>query len=170
MEFLVPNYSCLQNPWLGGYRPQIHVLSVLCPQLNLLNPPPRKKFLGTPLVCLFWFLWFVATVMIIFSLIEFFNVKVSLFFIFLTPLCVFPKFWWLVCSLLFLLLLFIYFSFFIIIIFVLLKWVGIYFWLWFDFSWSYFTATQQFYVCFLVQMQYLCQWPSLTSVLQNWRH
>jgi hypothetical protein len=42
MEFLVPNYSCLQNPWLGGYRPQIPVLSVLCPQLNLLNPPPKK--------------------------------------------------------------------------------------------------------------------------------
>jgi len=23
MKFLVPNYSCLQNPWLGGYRPHI---------------------------------------------------------------------------------------------------------------------------------------------------
>ena len=42
IKFLVPNYSCLQNPWLGGYRPQIPVLSVLCPQLNLLNPPPKK--------------------------------------------------------------------------------------------------------------------------------
>ena len=42
MKFLVPNYSCLQNPLLGGYRPQILVLSVLCPQLNLLNPPPNK--------------------------------------------------------------------------------------------------------------------------------
>ena len=50
MKFLVPNYSCLQNPWLGGYRPQIPVLSVLCPQLNLLNPPPKKNiFLDTPL-------------------------------------------------------------------------------------------------------------------------
>ena len=29
MEFLVTNYSCLQNPWLRGYRPQIPVLSVL---------------------------------------------------------------------------------------------------------------------------------------------
>jgi len=29
MKLLVPNYSCLQNPWLGGYRPQITVLSVL---------------------------------------------------------------------------------------------------------------------------------------------
>ena len=29
MKFLVPNYSCLQNPWLGEYRPQIPVLSVL---------------------------------------------------------------------------------------------------------------------------------------------
>jgi len=50
MKFLVPNYSCLQNPWLGGYRPQIPVLSVLCPQLNLLNPLPQTKFLGTPLL------------------------------------------------------------------------------------------------------------------------
>ena len=33
MKFLVPNYSCLQIP----------VLSVLCPQLNLSNPPPTKK-------------------------------------------------------------------------------------------------------------------------------
>ena len=49
MKFLVPNYSCLQNPWIGGYRPQIPVLSVLCPQLNLLNTP-RIKFAGTPLV------------------------------------------------------------------------------------------------------------------------
>ena len=37
MKFLVPNYSCLQNPWLGGYRPQISVLSLLCLQLSLLN-------------------------------------------------------------------------------------------------------------------------------------
>ena len=42
MKFLVPNYSCLQNPWLRGYRPQIPVLSVLCPQLNLLNTHPNK--------------------------------------------------------------------------------------------------------------------------------
>ena len=48
MKFLVPNYSCLQNPWLGGYRPQIPVLSVPCHKLNLLNPPPTK-FQGTPL-------------------------------------------------------------------------------------------------------------------------
>ena len=46
MKFLVPNYSCLQNPWLGGYRPQIPVLFVLCPQLNFSNPtppPPEQK-------------------------------------------------------------------------------------------------------------------------------
>ena len=43
MKFIVPNYSCLQNLWLGGYRPQIPVLSVLCPQLNLLNPSPPEK-------------------------------------------------------------------------------------------------------------------------------
>jgi len=29
-----------RTSWLGGYRPQIPVLSVLCPQLNLLHPPP----------------------------------------------------------------------------------------------------------------------------------
>ena len=46
MKFLVPIYSCLQNPGLGGYRLQISVLSVLCPQLNLLNPPPPKKMPG----------------------------------------------------------------------------------------------------------------------------
>ena len=34
---------------LGGYRSQIPILSVLCPQLNLLNPPPKKKILGKPL-------------------------------------------------------------------------------------------------------------------------
>ena len=43
MKFLVPNYSCLQNPWLGGYRPQIPVFSVLCPQLNCLNLPPPEQ-------------------------------------------------------------------------------------------------------------------------------
>jgi len=43
MKFLLSNYSCLQNPWLGGYLPQIPVLSVLCPQLNLLYPPPKKN-------------------------------------------------------------------------------------------------------------------------------
>jgi hypothetical protein len=46
MKFLVPNYSWLQNPWLGGYRPQIPVLSVLCPQLNLLTPPASKNIPG----------------------------------------------------------------------------------------------------------------------------
>ena len=50
MKFLIASYSCLQNPSLGGYRPQIPVLPVLCPKLNLLEtPPPRTKFLGTPL-------------------------------------------------------------------------------------------------------------------------
>jgi len=42
MKFLVPNYNCLQNPWTGGYRHQIPFLSVLCSQLNLLNPTPNK--------------------------------------------------------------------------------------------------------------------------------
>ena len=43
MKFLVLNYSCLQNPWLGGYGLQISVLSVLCPQLNLLNSLPPEQ-------------------------------------------------------------------------------------------------------------------------------
>ena len=38
MKFLVPNYSCLQNPLPGGLPPPDP--RSLCPQLNLLNPPP----------------------------------------------------------------------------------------------------------------------------------
>jgi len=41
LKYLVPNYSCLQNSWLGGYRSQIPVLPVLCHQLNLLSPPNK---------------------------------------------------------------------------------------------------------------------------------
>jgi len=37
MKFLVPNYSCLQNPWLGGLPPPDP--RSLCPQLNLLKSP-----------------------------------------------------------------------------------------------------------------------------------
>jgi len=47
MKFLVPNYSCLQNPWLGSYRPQIPVLSVLN---GICWTPPAKKILGMPLL------------------------------------------------------------------------------------------------------------------------
>ena len=39
MKFLVPNYSCLQSPWLGGYRPQIPFLYVL----NWICWTPWKK-------------------------------------------------------------------------------------------------------------------------------
>jgi len=46
MKFLISNYSFLQNPWLGGYRPEIPFLSVLCPQLNLLTPLPLNKIPG----------------------------------------------------------------------------------------------------------------------------
>jgi len=41
IKFLLPNYGCLQNPWLGGYRPQDPCS--LCPKLNLLNPHPPNK-------------------------------------------------------------------------------------------------------------------------------
>ena len=40
MKFLVPNYSCLQNHWLGGYRPQIPILSVL--STEFVESPPNK--------------------------------------------------------------------------------------------------------------------------------
>jgi len=46
MKFLVPNYSCLQNPWLGGYLPQIPVLSVLCPHWICWTPLPLNKIPG----------------------------------------------------------------------------------------------------------------------------
>jgi len=35
--------TAAQNPWVGGYHPQIPILFVLCPQLNLLNPPPEQN-------------------------------------------------------------------------------------------------------------------------------
>jgi len=41
IKFLVPNYSCLQNPWLGGYRPQIPTLSVL--NWICWTPPPVQN-------------------------------------------------------------------------------------------------------------------------------
>ena len=49
MKFLVPNYSCLQNPCLGGYRPPDP--HSLCPlsSTEFVEPLPRIKFLGTPL-------------------------------------------------------------------------------------------------------------------------
>ena len=48
MKFLVSNYSCLQNPCLGGYRPP-DPLS-LCPLSSTeFVEPPQTKFLGTPL-------------------------------------------------------------------------------------------------------------------------
>ena len=54
-KILLYEISCTKlqlspEPLTRRLRPQIPVLSVLCPQLNLLNTPPRKKFLGTPLV------------------------------------------------------------------------------------------------------------------------
>jgi hypothetical protein len=39
-----------QNLWLGGYRPQIPILSALCPQLNLLNPPEQNSWYATALL------------------------------------------------------------------------------------------------------------------------
>jgi hypothetical protein len=50
MKFLVPNYSCLQNPWLGGHCPQIPVLSVL----NWICWTPPKKIPGYTTGWEFW--------------------------------------------------------------------------------------------------------------------
>jgi len=50
MKFLVQNYSFLQDPGLGGYQPPDP--RSLCPlsSTKFVEPPPRTKFLGTPLV------------------------------------------------------------------------------------------------------------------------
>jgi hypothetical protein len=40
----IPNYSCLQNSWLGGHCPQIPVLSVL--SWICWTPPPPNKIPG----------------------------------------------------------------------------------------------------------------------------
>ena len=57
MKFLVPNYSCLQNPWLEGYRPQITVLSVL----NWICWTPTNKLPGYATGRLCSFAWLNAT-------------------------------------------------------------------------------------------------------------
>ena len=43
MKFLVPNYSCLQNPWLGGCRPPDP--PSLCPfsSTEFVEPPPPEQ-------------------------------------------------------------------------------------------------------------------------------
>jgi len=48
MNFLVPNYSCLQNPWLGDTTAPRSPFSLS--STKFVDPPPRTKFLGTPLV------------------------------------------------------------------------------------------------------------------------
>ena len=59
MKFLVSNYSCLQNPWLGGYRPPDP--RSLCPlsSTEFFEPPP-KKFLDTPLILRYYKLFCVG--------------------------------------------------------------------------------------------------------------
>ena len=47
MKFLVPNYSCLQSPWVGGYRsPDPRSLCPLPSTEFVEPPPPPTKFLG----------------------------------------------------------------------------------------------------------------------------
>ena len=48
MKFVIPNYSCLQNSWLGGLPPPDP--RSVCPLSSTeFVEPPRTKFLGTPL-------------------------------------------------------------------------------------------------------------------------
>ena len=70
------------------------------------------------------FLRFVIMVMIIFNLIVFFNVKVSLFFSFLAPLCLF---FFGVVNFLFVFRYFFYLFAFLSLF--LLRWLGVFFWL-----------------------------------------
>ena len=46
MKLLVPNYSCLQNPWLGGYSSPDP--RSLCPlsSIEFVEPPPTNKIPG----------------------------------------------------------------------------------------------------------------------------
>ena len=56
MKFLVPNYSCLQNPWLGGYHAPYSRSLCLLSSTEFVESPPQTKFLGTPLayMMVFW--------------------------------------------------------------------------------------------------------------------
>jgi hypothetical protein len=61
MKFFVPNYSCLQNPWLGGYHPQNPVL----PVLNWIywTPPSKQNswVRPCPTQCGVYLLWHTAS-------------------------------------------------------------------------------------------------------------
>jgi len=55
MKFLVPNYSCLQNPWLGGYRPPDP--RSLCPvsSTEFVEPHlPEQNSWVRHWLCMFW--------------------------------------------------------------------------------------------------------------------
>ena len=54
MKFLVPNYSCLQNSWLGGYCPQIPVLSVLNWICWTPLPPKKNSWVRHCSTCFGW--------------------------------------------------------------------------------------------------------------------
>jgi len=51
MKFFVPNYCCLQNPWLGRCRPPPPDPRSLCLSSTEFgeHPPPQTKFLCAPL-------------------------------------------------------------------------------------------------------------------------
>ena len=56
MKFIVPNYSSLQNPWIGGYAPRPRSLCPLSSTEFVEPPPTRKKCLGTPLLSVPFFI------------------------------------------------------------------------------------------------------------------
>ena len=53
-KFLVPNYSCLQNPWLVGATAPRSPFSLSSVLHWICWTPPRTKFLGTPLDGTVW--------------------------------------------------------------------------------------------------------------------
>ena len=87
MKFLLPKYSCLHNPWLRSYRPQIPFLYALCPQQNLLNlPPPEQNScvrhclqFGISMFSSYVFSWYLNISYVILSLACLLRVSATLF-------------------------------------------------------------------------------------------
>ena len=57
MKYLVPNYSCLQNPWLVSYALPIPLLSVLCPQLDFWKTQKKCWVRHWSWLLLLWLQW-----------------------------------------------------------------------------------------------------------------
>ena len=78
MKFLVPNYSWLQKLWLGGYRPQIPVLSVL--NWNCWYSPNKIPGYATAVLLLLFLLFFFLVVITFVDIFRHPNVTIYKFF------------------------------------------------------------------------------------------